>query len=336
MHSTKEATMRKLLTLALLATVAALAALMPRPAGANPRGTNGQILFDRADPTAAMFGKSLYVANADGTGADLLLADSCCASWSHHGSSVAVPYLSADGRVGTGVVGADGSGYVALPTADATLNAPCAPWSPDDTRLLCQGWDNSDPTRAGIYTMPADGGPLTRVTSAPPGGADEPGGYSPDGRRIVFGRFDQNGNSLGLFVLKLDDGQARRITQPGTLIQSGNDGDWSPQGNEIVFSRHLTADVRGSLWVVHADGSGLHEIDVHGLACGGSVFDPTGFGCHVPRWSPDGLKIVFAANSPARGSDIYTVNADGSGLTQLTHDGRGNDNPAWGTHLLTP
>lgn len=326
--------MRTLATLALLA-VAALAALMSGPAGANPRGTNGQILSDRADPTARMFGKSLYVANPDGSGASLLLADSCCASWSHDGSRVAVPYITADGRVGTGTVGADGSGYTPLPIDDPTLNAPCAPWSPGDTQLLCQGWDNADPTRAGIYTMATKGGPLTRITSAPPGGADEPGAYSPDGKRIVFGRFDQNGNSLGLFVLKLNDGQMRRITLPGTLIQSGNDGDWSPQGNEIVFSRHVTADVRGSLWVVHADGSGLHEIKVQGLACGGVRSDRAGYGCHVPRWSPDGQKIAFAANS-ATGSDIYTVNADGSDLTLVTHDGRGNDNPAWGTHPLVP
>ena len=318
--------MRTLLTLALLS---GLAALVPGLAGADPRGTNGQMLFDRADPTAPLFGKSLYVVNPDGSGVHLLRADSCCATWSHDGSHVAVPYITADGRVGTGIVSVDGSGYTPLPIEDSTLNAPCAPWSPGDAQLLCQGWDNSDAARAGIYTIPAAGGPLTRVTSAPPGGADEPGSYSPDGKRIVFGRFDENGNSLGLFVLKLNDGRMRQITPPGALIQSGNDGDWSPQGNEIVFSRHVTPDVRGSLWVVHADGSGLHEIRVQGLACGGVRSDPTGLGCHVPRWSPDGQKIVFAANSAA-GSDIYTVNADGSGLTQITSDGRGNDNPAWG------
>ena len=328
--------MRKLLVLALLASVAALAVVAADPAGASPRGMNGQILFDRADPTAATFGKSLYVANPDGTGARLLLADTCCASWSHDGAKVAVPYVSAVGTLGAATLAADGSAYAPLPISDPTLNAPCGPWSPDDTQLLCQGWDDSDASRAGVYTMSIDGGGLTRVTVAPSGGADEPGGYSPDGKRIVFGRFDANGASLGLFVLKLNDGQLRRITPPGTLIQSGNDGDWSPQGNEIVFSRHVTADVRGSLWVVHADGSDLHEIDVQGLACGGSSFDPSGLGCHGPRWSPDGQKIVSVANSPATGNDVYTINADGSGLTQITDDGRGNDNPAWGTHPPAP
>ena len=49
------------------------------------------------------------------------------------------------------------------------------------------------------------------------------------------------------------------------------------------------------------------------------------------RRSPDGKKIIFAAISPATGGNIYTANADGSGLTQVTHDG-GDDDPACGTH----
>ena len=56
--------------------------------------------------------------------------------------------------------------------------------------------------------------------------------------------------------------------------------------------RHVTADVRGSIWVIHADGSGLREIHVQGLPCGGSQFDPNGFGCHGVHWSPDGGKIM--------------------------------------------
>jgi dipeptidyl aminopeptidase/acylaminoacyl peptidase len=134
---------------------------------------------------------------------------------------------------------------------------------------------------------------------------------------------------VGLFVVKTNSGEVRQITPDGVLLNIGV--DCSPQGNEILFSRHVSADVRGSLWVVHADGSGLREIQVPGLPCGGSVFDPAGFGCHDPRWSPDGKKIIFAANSPTTGVNIYTVNADGSGLFQVTRDG-GDDDPAWGTH----
>src|SRR5439155_1001666 len=132
-------------------------------------------------------------------------------------------------------------------------------------------WDDSNPAHNGIYTLSsADGSDLTRLTTNALGGNDEVGAYSPDGRRIVFLRTDQNGDGVGLFVVKANGTDLHQITLPGTIIQSGNDGDWSPQGNNIVFSRHVTADARGSLWVIHADGSGLREISVQGLACGGS------------------------------------------------------------------
>jgi hypothetical protein len=74
-------------------------------------------------------------------------------------------------------------------------------------------------------------------------------------------------------------------------------------------------------------GADCRQIQVQGLACGGANDDPNGIACLAPRWSPDGTKIIFVAVSPATGSNIYTVNADGSGLAQVTFDG-GSDSPA--------
>jgi Tol biopolymer transport system component len=109
----------------------------------------------------------------------------------------------------------------------------------------------------------------------------------------------------------------------------------SPQGNEIVFSQHATPDARSSIWVVHADGTGLHEIPVQAQpACGGAYSDPSSEGCFGPRWSPDGTKIVFArGTSPDNDSNVYTVNADGSGLTHVTHGGA-DSAPDLGTRPL--
>jgi hypothetical protein len=38
-----------------------------------------------------------------------------------------------------------------------------------------------------------------------------------------------------------------------------------------------------------------------------------------PVWSPDGQKIAFGRNADDEQRDLYTVNADGSGLFQVTH-----------------
>jgi Tol biopolymer transport system component len=326
--------MQKRIALATMACLVSAAALIASPAGAKPSSTNGQIAYDRTNFWTGDQG--VYTANSDGSHEHQVVANTCCGGWSHDGSKLVLTYLADDGRIGTATVNADGSGYQQFPLTDPTLNVGCGDaggaWSPNDAELACQGWDDSNAARNGIYTLSsADGSNLTRLTTNPLGGNDEVGAFSPNGKRIVFLRTDQNGDGVGLFVVKSNGTDLRQITPPGTLIQSGNDGDWSPQGNEIIFSRHVTADARGSLWVIHADGSGLHEIRVQGLACGGSVFEPTGFGCHEPHWSPDGTKIIFAGNSPTTGVNIYTVNADGRGLFQVTHDGA-DDDPSWGTH----
>ena len=316
--------------------IAILAAMMSiaftaASAGARPPGTNGQITFDQSDP----FGnQSVFSANPDGSSQNLLVPNSCCGGWSPDGSKLTVPYMLDDGRIGPAIVTADGTGYTPFPIADATLNVGCgtASWSPDGTRLACESWDDSTPARNGIYTISSgDGSGLTRITANPLGGHDIPGSYSPNGKRIMFIRFDANGNSAGMFVVAPNNGQLRQILPASMILNIG--ADWSPQGNEIMFSRHLTPDFHGSIWVVHADGSGLRQITIQGLNCGGANDDPNGIGCHGVRWSPDGKKIIFAANSAATGTNIYTANADGSGLAQVTHDGD-DDDPTWGTHPL--
>jgi Tol biopolymer transport system component len=330
--------MRSFRIVGLVVVVAALV-LGTAQAGASPRGVNGQITYDQiVDPNTGE--KAVAIANPDGSNARVLVPPdpvSCCADFSPDGSKLAFPYPTADGRLATAIINADGSGYTPFPIDDplGTLNVPCGPWSPDGKRLACEVFDNTNPDRGGIYTISsADGSNLTRVTN-PNGGDDQPGAYSPNGKQLVFARFGPGQFfAEGLFVVNTDGTHLRQITPPGTIIRQGNDGDWSPQGNEIIFSRHVTPDVLGSIWVIHANSAGLHEIHIHGLGCGASFSDPNGAGCHGVRWSPDGKKIIFSGVTAA-GFNIYTANADGTGLTQVTFDGNGDD-PAWGTHPLAP
>jgi len=58
-----------------------------------------------------------------------------------------------------------------------------------------------------------------------------------------------------------------------------------------------------------------------------------------PVWSPDGTRIAFARggtdviDTPAKagssGSEIYAMNADGTGVTRLTHNQVADASPAW-------
>jgi len=317
--------MRKLIVLGLLAGLA-LVALFALPAGARPPGVNGQILFGRFDP--AQGDTVIYTVNPDGSHEHQVLPFALeCPYWSADGSRIVTCGLP-DGSSAL-IINPDTGSLREVFSSDPTLFLACPLPSPDGQRLACGQWNQpADPSRNGIYSIrSSDGGGLIRITSNP-GGSDEPGDYSPNGKRLVFGRSDQNGDPIGLFVVNVNGTGLKQITP-----KRSSPGDWSPQGNEIVFSQRLTPDVHSSIWVVHADGTGLHEIYVQPeSACGGPNSDPTADGCFDPRWSPDGTKIIFAkGTSGDSDSNIYTVNVDGTGLTQVTHGGR-DQAPDWGTH----
>lgn len=186
----------------------------------------------------------------------------------------------------------------------------------------------TDPSRNGIYSIrSSDGGGLARITSNP-GGEDIPGDYSPDGKRLVFVRSDENG-PVGIFVTRLNGSGLLQITPTGMIIDGFFGGSWSPTGNTILFAARSAPDHRLAIWVVHADGSGLHQLPIT-PACGGAFSDPRSVSCFEPGWSPDGTKIAFTRIS-AHGTQesIYTVNADGSGLVQFTRSGE-NSQPDGG------
>jgi TolB protein len=324
--------MRKLPTLALLAgLLAATAVATAIPAAARPPGANGRIAFARYDPSLG--DTVIYTINPDGSHEQQLLPDALeNPRWSPDGTRIASGGDPTGGA--TRIINPDDGSYRIVPNPDpADLFLPCGIWSPDGSRLACEGFGLSDPGRNGIYTIRStDGGDLTRMT-ANPGGDDIPSDYSPDGKRFVFQRIDPNGDSLGLFVVNANGTGLKQIMPAGTILSS--QGDWSPQRNEIVFSQRVATDVRSSIWVVHTDGSGLHQIPVEPeTACGGAISDPASQGCFEPRWSPDGTKIVFArGTSGDNNSNIYTVNTDGTALAQISHGGR-DQAPDWGTHQL--
>ena len=50
----------------------------------------------------------------------------------------------------------------------------------------------------------------------------------------------------------------------------------------------------------------------------------------LPAWSPDGTKIAFTSNREgAQGYDIFVMNADGTGLVNLTNSAEADRFPAW-------
>jgi Tol biopolymer transport system component len=138
--------------------------------------------------------------------------------------------------------------------------------------------------------------------------------------KIAFNS-DRNGDTE-IYVMNADgSGQTNVSHGPGDIT----DGAWSPDGSRIAF----TSDRGGNrdIYVVNADGSGL--TNVSNDPCGAFLLGwyPDG----LAGWSPDGSRIAFASgltygggSNPPPGvgdcvSTIKVVNADGSGLTNLTN-----------------
>jgi Tol biopolymer transport system component len=80
----------------------------------------------------------------------------------------------------------------------------------------------------------------------------------------------------------------------------------SVRNGEIVFARLNRNGFGSAIYVVGPDGGGLHKL-TDGRCCSD----------RYPDWSPDGGRIAFA-----RDGRIYTMAADGTGLTQITAGGR--------------
>jgi Tol biopolymer transport system component len=330
--------MRKLIALG--AAALAVAAVVAIPASASPRGADGRIAYSREDPSLG--DEWIYTANPDGSREQQLsTTPGEGPEWSPDGTLVKFnPHVEPDGSVAATIVNPDSGASRDLPNPDPTHfdGVFCGPWSPDGVLLACDGqaWSH-DPTLNGIYTIrSSDGGGMQQVTSNP-FGEDDPTDYSPNGKRLVMLRAnfsDPDNIVFGFFTVKLDGTDIRRLTPPG-MEMNFEPARWSPQGNEIVFSAHVPdGSHRSSLMIVHADGTGLHRLPVAG--CGGAFSDPNSIGCAQPAWSPDGQKLIFTRFSAATGDrDVYTVNPDGSGLTQITNTPNGSEGlPNWGTHPL--
>jgi Tol biopolymer transport system component len=324
--------MRTAIVCGLLGALTVAIALAAGAASAKPPGVNGQITFGRFNPDLG--DTQVYVVNPDGSHEHLVQGASDtgeCPRWFSDGLHIATCGSGAP-YGGSRIINPDDGTYRDVGGLDPALFNPCGLPSPDGSRLLCETF-GEDGTVNGIHTIRStDGGDLQRITSNP-GGDDVPLDWSPEGKRIVFLRAGGE-STQGLSVVNVNGTGLKQILPAGTLFTCCSAG-WSPHGNEIVFSMHTTPDVHSSIWVVHSDGSGLHRVDVQpASACGGLNSDPSADGCFEPSWSPDGTKIVFAKGQNGDvDANIYTVNADGSGLTQVTHTG-GSQSPDWGTHPL--
>ncbi len=204
---------------------------------------------------------------------------------------------------------ADGSGVRQL-TSLGQNTTPA--WSPDGSKIALTSTRDGNP---GIYVMNPDGSGQRRLTKS--GAIDTTPSWSPDGKKIAFS--STRTGMPQIFTMTADGSGVRQLTSLGQNTTPA----WSPDGSKIALTS--TRDGNPGIYVMNPDGSGQRRLTKS------AAIDTT------PSWSPDGKKIAFggATGSPGPGPtgmpQISTMNADGSGVRQLTSS-RQNTTPSWGSH----
>jgi TolB protein len=258
----------------------------------------------------------IYVMNADGSDQENLTrqqASDSHPSWSRDGRKLA--FVSRrDGNAEIYVMNADGSGLRNVTRTPWDDLDPA--WSPDGRAIAfvqktC--WPNPRVTRCAtayetyLSIVNADGSGLRRLTTHLAHVFNP--SWSTDGKTIRYGGY-----------LVSADGSGRRKLPRNVPLA----GAWSPDGQRIAFVplAHSPAENRNptkqGLWVMSADGSDVRRVAPKATS-------------GEPAWSPDGRRIAFRIFDGRRfesagNSDLFVVNADGSGLRRLT---RGAANVRW-------
>jgi Tol biopolymer transport system component len=184
-------------------------------------------------------------------------------------------------------------------------------WSPDGRRIAFSCARNPERGPYEICRMAADGTGLARLTrhrdfSVAPA-------WSPDGTKIVYATNAGRGDHLRLYVMNADGSAKRRLSR-NRMGTDYADPQWSPDGASIAFAILKAGETQ------RAFDSSIARIDA---ADGGNLRRLTprrGRDELNPNWSPDGARIAFETNRlfNFRQSDIWLMNADGSGKRRLT------------------
>ena len=127
--------------------------------------------------------------------------------------------------------------------------------------------------------------------------------YSPKGGSIVYAS-NQNGGVFDLFLFVFEGSRLIRLTN---FIGNVVSPSFSPDGEKILFANR-GGEGPTSLWTVENTGENRNLL----YAGPGTIV--------AADWSPDGSTIAFAMSVTKPDEyEIFLMNADGSGVQQLTN-----------------
>jgi hypothetical protein len=203
------------------------------------------------------------------------------------------------------------------PTDDAQTD-----WAPDGRDIAYRIRKPGSPINFEVARMTASGEDHERLTVTPDGQASSQPAWFPDRGSILFRRSGP-GPVAGIWQMgPFGESPALAYDPPGPQLYPS----LSPDMTTVLFA--TTTSPRGdsdrAIQTLNRDGTGLR-----------TLFDVVGAFDSAPAWSPDGLRIAFESNAnvaggnPEADEEIWVMNADGTGATQLTHNAIRDEGPAW-------
>lgn len=143
--------------------------------------------------------------------------------------------------------------------------------------------------------------------------------WSPDGSLIAYYCYDSQKQKASLWVMKQDGSEARFVSDMPDLLPY----QWSHDNSKIVFYAPQADGTENDIYVLE-----LTNGEIVNITEGSPVWDA------FPSWSPIENVIAFVSDRSGDGKsldDVWTMNADGSNLVNLTNNGENweDDYPSW-------
>jgi Tol biopolymer transport system component len=209
------------------------------------------------------------------------------------------------GRLDIFTMRPDGTGVRNL-TRDAAPDFQPA-WSPDGSLIAFVSLHTDVSHLDQIFTIDPVSGERRQLTDVEGGNPQAPA-WSPDGSRIAFHVVYGGALDSELFVMNADGTNVVKLTD-NTIEDS--DAAWSPDGSRIAFVRD------GRIETMNPDGGQVEPVTPGTML----AFDPA--------WSADG-RLTFVGRRPgANQEDLFTIDADGSGMQRVTHTLKTESEPTW-------
>jgi len=186
-------------------------------------------------------------------------------------------------------------------------------WSPDGSQLVFAR-ALADVSASQIWIMNADGSNQRQLLNDAPLFDDEPS-FSPDGSQVIFQRCILPALSPCVVYRIQADGSG--LTALTHYSENTDELDltpaYSPDGKKIAFFGGFRDGVLSAIYLMTAAGSNVHPLTAPVLEA------------FIPDWSPDGTRIAFSTRvfypPNSINPQLWVINADGTGLTQLTFPG---------------